>query len=110
DARAAVDQGLEQRLGTALGQLEHPFVVLAPGARGYRVAPWPVGRARTQTDDRTQPSARLGDAAVEHHFARSDDCDPLAQPLGMGDHMRRTDDRRACPRLAPDQLTEPALA
>ena len=109
DARAAVDQRPEQRLGSAFGKLEHPLFALAPGIGGNGRAPRAVARARPQPNDRPQPRAGLVDAAVERDLALGDDRDPLAQPLGMGDDVGREDDRRAGVGLAADQLLEPAL-
>ena len=68
DPGVAVDQRLEQRLGPAFGQLEHPFGALAPGAGRHRRAPRPVlgrgsaagrsaeaGRAPRRPRRRTRP-------------------------------------------------------
>ena len=100
DAGTAVDQRLEQRLGAALGKLEHPFVAFAASV-------WPesptrqgpsLARVRRRTIGR-KPTAGFVDAAVEGDLALGDDRNPLAQSLGMGDDVGREDDGRA--RRAP---------
>ena len=56
--------------------------------------------------DRAQLPARLVYLALEYRPAFRDDGNPLAQPLGVGDDVRRKNDGDARRRLVADQLFE----